>query len=110
MYGFVIDGVKFAVVSHFGEETWAAVLSRAGADKLEFSSHERYSERLVPAIIQAAVELSGIDFEALGTLAGKYFVHFICKFGYDDLLRVMGRRFADFLRGLDNLHEYFRFR
>jgi hypothetical protein len=30
--------------------------------------------------------------------------------GYGELLQVIGRRFSDFLRGLDNLHEYFRFR
>lgn len=25
-------------------------------------------------------------------------------------MRVMGRRFSDFVKGLDNIHEYFRFR
>ena len=30
--------------------------------------------------------------------------------GYGELLQVMGRRFSDFLKGMDNLHEYFRFR
>lgn len=30
--------------------------------------------------------------------------------GYGELLRVMGRKFSDFLKGMDNLHEYFRFR
>jgi len=30
--------------------------------------------------------------------------------GYGELLKVIGRRLSDFMRGLDNLHEYFRFR
>lgn len=44
-----------------------------------------------------------------GILCGKYFVHYMKKFGYADLLGVLGRRFADFVRALDNLHEHFRF-
>lgn len=110
MYGFVIDGVKFMIDSHWGGDMWSSVLLKASVANGEYSSHERYSEKLVPALLQATAELTGMDFESVGILAGKYFIHFVCKFGYDDLLRVMGRRFSDFLRGLDNLHEYFRFR
>lgn len=54
--------------------------------------------------------MTGKTTEEIGMLAGQYFVRFICKYGYGDLMKVMGRRLGDFLKGLDNLHEYFRFR
>ncbi len=31
------------------------------------------------------------------------------QYGYDRILRVLGRHLRDFLNGLDNLHEYLRF-
>ena len=40
---------------------------------------------------------------------GVEFVDFVGKFGYDKVLRVLGRHMRDFLNGLDNLHEYMRF-
>lgn len=98
------------IESHFGSKVWLQVLEKASITNVDYSTHERYSERLIPAILLAATEITGMTFEDVGILAGKYFVHFMCKYGYDSLLRVLGRRFSDFLRGLDNLHEYFRFR
>jgi guanylate cyclase len=40
---------------------------------------------------------------------GVEFVNFVAQFGYDRILRVLGRHLRDFLNGLDNLHEYMRF-
>ena len=40
---------------------------------------------------------------------GIEFVNYVSQFGYDKILRVLGRNFRDFLNGLDNLHEYMKF-
>jgi len=40
---------------------------------------------------------------------GIEFVNFVSQFGYDKILRVLGRNLRDFLNGLDNLHEYMKF-
>jgi guanylate cyclase len=40
---------------------------------------------------------------------GIEFVNFVGQFGYDKILKVLGRHMRDFLNGLDNLHEYMRF-
>ena len=40
---------------------------------------------------------------------GEKFVGFVGTYGYDRILRVLGRHMRDFLNGLDNLHEYLRF-
>lgn len=42
-------------------------------------------------------------------MLGIEFVDFVSQFGYDRILRVLGRHMRDFLNGLDNLHEYMRF-
>jgi guanylate cyclase len=40
---------------------------------------------------------------------GSEFVNFVSQYGYDRVLKVLGRHMRDFLNGLDNLHEYMRF-
>ena len=40
---------------------------------------------------------------------GVDFVGYVSQFGYDKILRVLGRHLRDFLNGLDNLHEYMKF-
>uniref|UniRef100_A0A3Q2YIB4 guanylate cyclase n=1 Tax=Hippocampus comes TaxID=109280 RepID=A0A3Q2YIB4_HIPCM len=40
---------------------------------------------------------------------GVYFLGFVGKYGYDRILKVLGRHVRDFVNGLDNLHEYLRF-
>jgi guanylate cyclase len=40
---------------------------------------------------------------------GVEFINFMCKFGYGNVLRILGRSLRDFLNGLDNLHEYMRY-
>jgi guanylate cyclase len=36
---------------------------------------------------------------------GKEFIFFVSQFGYDRMIRVLGRRLVDFLNGIDTLHE-----
>jgi guanylate cyclase len=40
---------------------------------------------------------------------GSEFIIFMSKFGYEKILRILGRSFKDFLKSIDNLHEYMRY-
>ena len=40
---------------------------------------------------------------------GECFVRYFSHYGYDKIVRVSGRHYRDFLRGIDNLHETMRF-
>uniref|UniRef100_A0A914XHZ7 Heme NO-binding domain-containing protein n=1 Tax=Plectus sambesii TaxID=2011161 RepID=A0A914XHZ7_9BILA len=109
MYGLVIEGVRFMIREKYGEKTLEEVLVKCHLSGQTLSTHDRYSEKMVPNMLVAVCEVLGITMEEVGVLAGRYFVLFMVKHGYGELMQVMGRRFADFLKGLDNLHEYFRF-
>ena len=41
-------------------------------------------------------------------MLGTTFVKFMGRYGYDNILRKLGRNLREFLNELDNLHEYFR--
>lgn len=40
---------------------------------------------------------------------GTEFITFMTQFGYERILRILGRSLKDFLNGLDNIHEYMRY-
>jgi guanylate cyclase len=42
-------------------------------------------------------------------LVGREFIFFVSQYGYDRMIRVLGRHMRDFINGIDNLHEYMRF-
>lgn len=109
MYGIVIEGVRYMIEDHFGTSTWALVLEKVQMNNPTFSTHDRYSEKIIPNMMTALAEITGQNIEEVGILAGRYFVRFMMNYGHGELLKVLGRRFADFLKGLDGLHAYFRF-
>ena len=39
---------------------------------------------------------------------GTHFIQFIGQFGYGELLASLGRQFNEFLKTLNNLHDYFK--
>lgn len=55
------------------------------------------------------MEVTGASQSELMDMYGENFVLFVGQYGYDRILRVLGRNLRDFLSGLDNLHEYLRF-
>ncbi|GFS20173.1 soluble guanylate cyclase 88E [Elysia marginata] len=54
-------------------------------------------------------EITGDSADSVMDSFGVEFVDFVGQFGYDRILKVLGRHMRDFLNGLDNLHEYLRF-
>ena len=52
--------------------------------------------------------MSGDSVGDIMEMCGVAFVNFVSRYGYDTILRVLGRNMSDFLNGLDNLHEYLR--
>jgi guanylate cyclase len=46
-----------------------------------------------------------LDPEVVAEEVGKEFIIFVSQFGYDRMIRVLGRRLVDFLNGVDSLHQ-----
>uniref|UniRef100_A0A673N2W1 guanylate cyclase n=1 Tax=Sinocyclocheilus rhinocerous TaxID=307959 RepID=A0A673N2W1_9TELE len=58
---------------------------------------------------KAAGEVLGKTHDELMYAFGVYMVKRIGNYGYERILKVLGRNVRDFINELDNLHEYFRF-
>lgn len=109
MYGLLIEAIVHYIKETFGEVVWLQVRKVANIQQVSFATHERYSENLMPNIARALEEITGFSYNDLMDAFGVCFVSYVGQYGYDRILKVLGRHMTDFLNGLDNLHEYLRF-
>merc|ERR1712127_1099786 len=106
MYGLLLESIADFAKRLYGTAVWDAVRKKARVDMVSFSSHHQYSETLFQRIMKTLAEVTDQDKNVLMEMLGVDFVDFVSQFGYDRILRVLGRHMRDFLNGLDNLHEY----
>ncbi len=109
MYGLVLEGIADAMRHKFTDEIWEQIRQKAGIPHHTFVMHKTYSETVIPRLAKAAAEITGCPIDELMELCGYSFVGYVTQYGYDRVMRVLGRNLRDFLSGLDNLHEYLRF-
>lgn len=108
MYGLLLEGIYDYIVNKYGEKTWDEIRSRAGVHQHSFSTHTSYTEMMIPRLCKATQLFLQIPEDEIMEALGTAFVTYVSKFGYDSMLKVQGRGLADFLEGMDNLHEYLR--
>lgn len=109
MYGLLLESITAYIKAKYGEEAWEEIRKEAEVEYHTFVTHRRYSEEFIFDIAQAAQMVTSTPVEELMQAFGVEFVSFVGQYGYDRILRVLGRNMRDFLNGLDNLHEYLRF-
>ena len=113
MYGMLLESVEHFLKEKYGQKTWNLIRLRAEVRNHVFVTHERYPDNLMLDIARAAEDIIGkqtkMTSEDFIQFFGVCFVKFFSNYGYDRIIRVSGRHFRDFLRGIDNLHEHMRF-
>jgi hypothetical protein len=70
MYGLIIEGVLYMVREKYGMAVCDDVMAKCSLRNNVFSSHERYSERILPDLLHATCELTGDTAETVGIAAG----------------------------------------
>ncbi|XP_033127233.1 soluble guanylate cyclase 88E-like [Anneissia japonica] len=109
MYGVILESVSQMIRNHYGEKTWLEIRSKADIDEYTFVTHDIYGEWVLPQITRAASEVLSVSEDEIMNACGLFFVSFMSKYGYDDLMSCVGRTMSEFFNELDNLHEYLRF-
>ncbi|XP_066524863.1 soluble guanylate cyclase 88E-like [Hoplias malabaricus] len=109
MYGLLCESLHDFIKESYGDDVWKLVRERADVRLHSFVTHQVYSENVIPRIAKAASGVTGTPYNELMNSWGVYFLGFVGKYGYDRILKVLGRHVRDFVNGLDNLHEYLRF-
>lgn len=73
-----------------------------------FATHQVYADKLIELLATAAARELNVTVDEVMEKCGEYFITFVGRYGYDSVLKVLGRHLRDFLNGLDNLHAYLR--
>lgn len=97
------------MLEKYGETVWNKIVEKSGIRHHTFATHKVYSEDVLGRLVQAALDVTNHSREEITEEVGLHFLGFIGQYGYDKILKVLGRHMRDFLNGLDNLHEYLRF-
>ncbi|XP_055900175.1 soluble guanylate cyclase 88E-like isoform X1 [Biomphalaria glabrata] len=109
MYGLLLQSSADFLKNKYGEELWEKIRKECNLTMSGFATHNIYSENIMVDMASAASKITGDTLETIMDCFGVEFVNFVGQFGYDRILKVLGRHMRDFLNGLDNLHEYLRF-
>ncbi|KAL3310691.1 Soluble guanylate cyclase gcy-31, partial [Cichlidogyrus casuarinus] len=109
MYGLLLEGVRMFVEENYGEDVWQTLLENTQVKQHSFQTRTVYPENLIGRLVLALSKHLNSSPEQVMLDNGQFFVNLMTKFGYNKLLRVLGRNFEDFLQGLDNLHNHLRF-
>lgn len=109
MYGLILENFRCVILEKYGEPVWNKIVEKSGARHHTFATHKVYSEDIMARLVQAAFEVTKHSTQEITEDVGLHFLGFIGQYGYDRILKVLGRHMRDFLSGLDNLHEYLRF-
>ncbi|XP_068613334.1 LOW QUALITY PROTEIN: soluble guanylate cyclase 88E-like [Brachionichthys hirsutus] len=109
MYGLYLEAVNDYINESYGEDVWRLIENRAEIPHLMFVRHQMYNDNLILRLAKAAGEVLGKTHDELMYAFGVYMVKRIGNYGYEQILKVLGRNVRDFINELDNLHEYFRF-
>lgn len=88
MYGLLIESIMDYIRKRFGDEAWESIRQKAGIPHTCFSTHETYSEQLIPKIADSASQVIGLPEDELMDAFGVAFVSFVGQYGYDSILKV----------------------
>jgi guanylate cyclase soluble subunit beta len=106
MYGWINECIKSLVLEKFGQETWDAVLSKHATDtpNNEYLRYEYYSDESTMNLVGIISELLGLQASAVLETFGEYFIQYVSRQGYNNLLQCLGNTLMEWLSNVDMLH------
>lgn len=109
MYGLLLESLQQFIEKEFGPEMWEMVREQADLKQASFHTRVVYQDALFMKMVETFADVACYPVDTLLYQNGRFFINYLSQYGYDKMLRVLGRTFGDFIRGLDNLHDYLRF-
>ena len=109
MYGLFVSNFENYITLKYGQDTWNKIRKLSSIDSSFFLMHQVYPDQIIGKVVKTACQVLEIQESDLYEEAGYHFMKYVGQFGYDKMLSLLGRKMSDFLNGLDNLHECFKF-
>lgn len=106
MIGLINVSINAFVVEAFGQEAWAKIVEDSGTTSTDWITTCPYPDSITYELVISAANLLGISVNQALEAYGLYFVEFITRHNYIQLLRCLGSNLAELLQNLNNLHQH----
>uniref|UniRef100_A0A7S2EGV0 guanylate cyclase n=1 Tax=Ditylum brightwellii TaxID=49249 RepID=A0A7S2EGV0_9STRA len=108
MFGWINDCTEQLVITKFGIEKWHEIKEKAGCSVKDhgFVRHQYYPDSSTVNLVVAASDVLGIPVSGVLEAFGQFFMEFVRKNGYENLLRCQGSTLRLWLSNLNALHDH----
>jgi hypothetical protein len=108
MYGWISEIIESLVLEKFGADAWDKIKIKAGCTVPTngFLRHGKYEDSETIGLVSASADVLGISVDAVLEVFGHYFITYVDKEGFDDLLRAQGSSLREMLANLNSLHMH----
>lgn len=104
MYGLVNKAIEDLITQKFGEEKWDEILQDADIDTEGFVSMESYADSITFKLVRSVSKILQIAPEDVLQTFGSFWVTYTASKGYENLLKLTGESFEEFIENIDDLH------
>ncbi len=104
MYGLINKALKQFTEEKYGEETWNQVMQSLEIFDDTFPKFEYFSDDITYQIVGKLSEETGTSAEQLLQDIGKFWLKFIAIKEYENILRLGGNNFRQFIARLNRVH------
>ncbi|KAL4219763.1 hypothetical protein ACF0H5_020177 [Mactra antiquata] len=94
---------NFIIETQGGDQVWEKIVSQVKCDS-DFDPNATYDDGILDKLIKLAIDILGFPREPLLMMLGEYYLSFLRKRGYDEMLRNLGSNILEFLQNLDSVH------
>ncbi|XP_060563345.1 guanylate cyclase soluble subunit beta-2-like [Ruditapes philippinarum] len=104
MYGhFNLVFRSFIIERQGGEQVWEKIVAQSKCEP-DFDNNYVYDEDITDRMITRSIDILGLPREPLLEMLGEYYLIYMQKRGYDEMLRNLGSNILEFLQNLDSVH------
>ncbi|MFD1192020.1 heme NO-binding domain-containing protein [Phenylobacterium conjunctum] len=108
MYGMIHRAAREMVLEQHGAGAWSEVVRLADLHEAHFISASTYSDDLTQSLLAAVASVLQEPEPSLLATFGRYWIKYVLKGPYGDILRLAGDDLATILTNLDRLHDAIR--
>jgi guanylate cyclase soluble subunit beta len=108
MLGWINDCIEKLVIEKFGVDAWHVIKQKAGCDVQDggFLKLEHYTDKSSVDLAVAASEVSGLTVEQVFEAVGVFWVHYINREGYANLMSCQGSNLKDWMTNINAIHQH----
>mgnify|MGYP001765785923 CR=1 FL=1 len=105
MYGMIHRGIRAMLIEERGEAEWDALEREIGIGPAELVSQSVYDDALTLELVAAVARRLELPIEACLDRFGRYWVRFVDRGAYADIMDFTGRDLVSFIQNLDRMHQ-----